>query len=156
PAIVGQTLMLNGRPLTVTGVAPPEFTGLGVAAPDVWVPVGMSSLVRPMEGLQLAIGARLKDGITRASGQRGDRDARPRTRTRASEVAYRLSVACRCGVSDSAESSARCGRIPGALDGSDGPGPRDRVRERGQRLTGSCRRAPARDRRARRDRRGAR
>src|SRR6266849_1702324 len=36
PTIVGQMLILNGRPVTVVGVAPPDFTGLSVAAPDVW------------------------------------------------------------------------------------------------------------------------
>jgi predicted permease len=43
PSAVGQTLMLNGHPFTVVGVASEVFNGTGVRALDVWVPIGMSA-----------------------------------------------------------------------------------------------------------------
>ena len=43
PGIVGRTVMLNNRALTVVGVAAPEFRGVFAIyfAPDVWVPITM-------------------------------------------------------------------------------------------------------------------
>jgi predicted permease len=42
PAVVGKTVRVNGRQLTVVGVAPPEFRGtFGGAALDIWVPLSM-------------------------------------------------------------------------------------------------------------------
>jgi macrolide transport system ATP-binding/permease protein len=41
PQIVGQKLLLNGKPFTVIGVANPDFIGLQMEAPDVWVPLMM-------------------------------------------------------------------------------------------------------------------
>jgi predicted permease len=40
PAIIGQTLKLNGHPLTIVGVAPPGFQGTRVGAlPDLFLPM---------------------------------------------------------------------------------------------------------------------
>jgi predicted permease len=39
PSIVGRTLRLNGKPATVVGVASPQFGGLHVDQPDLWVPI---------------------------------------------------------------------------------------------------------------------
>jgi predicted permease len=41
PQIVGQSLLLNGKPFTVIGVTAPDFIGLRMEAPDVWVPLMM-------------------------------------------------------------------------------------------------------------------
>ena len=37
PAVVGQTLRLDGKPLTIVGVMPADFQGVG-AGPLLWVP----------------------------------------------------------------------------------------------------------------------
>ncbi|WP_321477243.1 ABC transporter permease [uncultured Paludibaculum sp.] len=43
PAIAGRVVRINGRPLTVVGVAAPDFAGtIGGAAMDVWVPMSMN------------------------------------------------------------------------------------------------------------------
>jgi putative ABC transport system permease protein len=48
PAIVGQTLTLNGRAFTVVGVAPAAFSGLLVGfAPELWTPLAMHAAVSP-------------------------------------------------------------------------------------------------------------
>jgi predicted permease len=39
PSIVGRTLRLNGKPATVVGVASPQFGGLHVDQPDLWIPI---------------------------------------------------------------------------------------------------------------------
>ena len=42
PAVVGKTLMLNGKQFTVVGIAPPGFTGLLVGMdPDFWAPLAV-------------------------------------------------------------------------------------------------------------------
>ena len=41
PAIIGQTLTLNGIPFTIVGVAPEAFHGAGPERPPCWVPLGM-------------------------------------------------------------------------------------------------------------------
>lgn len=47
PAAVGSTIRLNGAPLTVVGVAEPEFGGLTIGNPvDLWVPLAMQPQVR--------------------------------------------------------------------------------------------------------------
>jgi predicted permease len=49
PAIVGQTILLNEHPITVTGVSPPEFYGTGLDAPqDVQVPLMMTPVFKPV------------------------------------------------------------------------------------------------------------
>jgi hypothetical protein len=47
PAVVGQTLQLNGRPFAVIGVAPEGFHGTTVLTGDVWVPVNMVGELAP-------------------------------------------------------------------------------------------------------------
>ncbi len=73
PAIVGQTLPLNGQPFTVIGVAPEGFHGTSVLAGDLWVPMNMigvvsprlsESILRSRQSVWLVMGARLKPGVT--------------------------------------------------------------------------------------------
>jgi putative ABC transport system permease protein len=74
--IVGRAVRINNVPLTIVGVAASGFRGLSVAAPDVWLPAAMITVVEAQGGGQeltdrrisgwLMLGARLKPGITRA------------------------------------------------------------------------------------------
>lgn len=58
-SIVGTTILVNGRPVTVVGVMPGGFTGFTVAA-DLWLPVRMTARLDPsprwMERLDALIG----------------------------------------------------------------------------------------------------
>jgi predicted permease len=72
PAIVGRSLMVNGRALTVVGVASEGFQGTGVRNCDLWVPLAMLAVGSPT-GLAmlesrsssfLLAGARLKAGVS--------------------------------------------------------------------------------------------
>ena len=78
PAIVGQTLVLNGRPLTVIGVTPEGFHGTTVLTSDLWVPVNMvgelasrlpPAILTSRESAWLVMGARLKPGVTVGQAQ---------------------------------------------------------------------------------------
>ncbi|HKQ75122.1 MAG TPA: ABC transporter permease [Blastocatellia bacterium] len=42
-AVVGQTLLLNGTAFTVIGVTSPDFVGLQIEMPDLWLPLMMRS-----------------------------------------------------------------------------------------------------------------
>jgi putative ABC transport system permease protein len=54
PEIIGKTITLNKQPLTIIGIAPPEYTGMirGLAS-DVWVPTMMQPQLEPGRGLPL-------------------------------------------------------------------------------------------------------
>ncbi|HEX8293218.1 MAG TPA: ABC transporter permease [Pyrinomonadaceae bacterium] len=54
PAVVGRTITLNQQPLTVVGVAPPQYTGMirGLAV-EVWVPLMMMPRMSPQTGIAL-------------------------------------------------------------------------------------------------------
>ena len=45
---IGQRISLNRRQLTVIGVVPDDFTGVDINASDVWVPLGMLTVLSPM------------------------------------------------------------------------------------------------------------
>jgi predicted permease len=75
PGIVGRVLRINGQPLTVVGVAAPDFRGMSVLAADVWVPISMVAGVKPDAGARpltvrdvgwLLLGGRLRSGVSRA------------------------------------------------------------------------------------------
>lgn len=75
PEVVGKTIRLNGRPLTVVGVAPHEFAGTYVGlGPSVYLPLGTWARIkgvsldkRSYNGLQLI--GRLKPGVSREQAQ---------------------------------------------------------------------------------------
>lgn len=50
PGIIGRSIILNGQPFTVVGVAAPEFHGLAsvLVASDVWVPITMLTRLNPI------------------------------------------------------------------------------------------------------------
>jgi predicted permease len=63
PTLIGTTLTLNGQSFIVIGVAPESFRGTSVVAPDMWVPAGMASVIRPgmhTDWLRVLAGGRLK------------------------------------------------------------------------------------------------
>jgi len=69
--VVGQALILDGRPYTVVGIMPPGFRGIGDRA-DAWIPFVMSTSAeglaqRGSRGFQVL--ARLKPGVSRAGAQ---------------------------------------------------------------------------------------
>jgi predicted permease len=84
PAIVGQSLRVNGVPCQVVGVAPEGFTGMTMVGPHLWMPMGsyLSTMVlsrgkpRPPEKFRedrypwpvIPIG-RLKPGVSQATAQ---------------------------------------------------------------------------------------
>jgi predicted permease len=72
PAVVGDTLVVNGVPLTIVGVAPEGFTGTTLGAlPRIFVPLSMRErLAAPWKGLEnrrnywAYVFARLQPGVT--------------------------------------------------------------------------------------------
>jgi putative ABC transport system permease protein len=77
PAIIGQTINLNGYPFAVIGVAAQGFHGVAVGvAPDVRIPIMMNGQVRPGPPvfekrwtMWLAVIARLKPGVSLEQAQ---------------------------------------------------------------------------------------
>jgi putative ABC transport system permease protein len=74
-AVLGRSLLLNGAPATIVGVAPRAFFGLQVGlSPDVWVPLAMEP--RTQKPSRLADGSlvvrimgRLRPGVSRAEAE---------------------------------------------------------------------------------------
>ena len=75
PSIAGQTVLVNGHPFTILGVAAKNFsTAIGGYRPGVFVPISMSEVVMPWtatrnnltdrRSLWLTLIARLKPGVS--------------------------------------------------------------------------------------------
>ncbi len=47
PAILGKAVRLNGAAFTIVGVAPHNFVGTYIGAPDFWLPLSLEPLVHP-------------------------------------------------------------------------------------------------------------
>jgi predicted permease len=60
PAVIGETLRLNGKAFTVIGVAAEGFQGTGIRAPDMWVPLHSND---SRAAMWLLMGGRLKLGV---------------------------------------------------------------------------------------------
>jgi len=79
PGLVGRAITLNDRPLTVVGIMPEGFSGMSFQA-EVWVPMALMSLIRPVSVLEdrgsrwLTPVARLRDGVPLGAAQ-ADLDA---------------------------------------------------------------------------------
>jgi putative ABC transport system permease protein len=79
PTIVNQSLLVNGRPFTILGVAPPGFHSAVMGdTPEVFAPMTMKAAVRPgSKDLEqrtsrwLAIVGKLKPGFTREQAEAG-------------------------------------------------------------------------------------
>jgi macrolide transport system ATP-binding/permease protein len=75
--VVGRTVFLNRRSLTVIGVAAPGFQGTDVQAPDLWVPLLLRTQLVPEEPTRLTardisflrIEGRLKPGVSLAEAR---------------------------------------------------------------------------------------
>ena len=69
PGVLSRSIILNGNPFTIVGVAPRLFAGATVGgAPDVWVPMALQPEVRPPSA-----GLRRSLGGADLLGQRGPR-----------------------------------------------------------------------------------
>ncbi len=73
PAIVGKTIRLNGKPVTVIGVASRNFTGLGLDPPDLWLPISQQAFFSNRKqvltdfsesGIQVQMWGRLRAGLS--------------------------------------------------------------------------------------------
>ncbi len=73
PALVGRTILLNGKPFTVVGVVAHSFVGTDPEAPEIWLPIMMKATIAPERGggiLQernghwLEVIGRLKPGVS--------------------------------------------------------------------------------------------
>ena len=73
--MVGRTIVLNGQPVVVIGVAPRDFgfflkTGSLVGKPpDIWLPFSFSAKSREPRGRYMSAFARLRDGVTLAQAR---------------------------------------------------------------------------------------
>ena len=83
PGIVGKLISMNGSPLTIIGVAPPEFSGVDPAvAPDLWIPLSVyaqqwqksnevideaATLLTANKTWWLGVVGRLRPGITKTA-----------------------------------------------------------------------------------------
>lgn len=78
-AVIGEAIRINGRPVTVVGVAPPGFTGVSLETRiDVWLPMSLADMALDGFSLDLLYGdnvswleavARLSPGVTAANAQ---------------------------------------------------------------------------------------
>ncbi|HVZ84825.1 MAG TPA: ABC transporter permease [Terracidiphilus sp.] len=77
---VGQTVLINGHPFTILGVAPPNFdSAIGGYRPGVFMPLSMEAVAMPWraplddlknhQSLWLTLVARLKPGVTRTQAE---------------------------------------------------------------------------------------
>ena len=72
PAVVGETLIINGQPMTIIGVGPEGFDGTTIGSrPQVFVPMTMSDALQPnrrllenRRGYWIYLFARLKPGVS--------------------------------------------------------------------------------------------
>ncbi len=92
PGVLNQSVILNGHPMTIVGVAQRGFRSVGsTEAPDIFVPMMMTTVMFPggddvqsRHSMWLNIFARLKPGVTReqAESARPDRVAHAASNTR--------------------------------------------------------------------------
>lgn len=73
PAVVGTTVRVNDRPVTIAGVMPERFPGLDLDQPDVWMPITQreyyypdSPLLRAWDADGTTMYGRLKAGVSPA------------------------------------------------------------------------------------------
>ena len=92
PAVLGQSLRLNGAPVTVVGVTPHAFRGLQAGvSPEVWVPIAMEPRTQQTSrladgSLTVRIVGRLRPGTSR---EQAEAELRVLDRPRVDELAAR-------------------------------------------------------------------
>ncbi len=77
PSVIGKTLYLTGKPVTVIGVTPKNFANLGTENPDVWLPLlqhfyfveGSKSLTDPKFDGLLIMWGRLAAGVNSSQAE---------------------------------------------------------------------------------------
>ena len=79
-ALIGRTIRISGRPVTLVGIAPPGFSGVSLETRvDVWLPMSLADMALsgfPLDGLYgddvgwLEAAARLAPGVSAADAQR--------------------------------------------------------------------------------------
>lgn len=78
--VAGQTVLINGRPFTILGVAPENFdSAIGGYRPGVFIPMSMAEVAMPWiaprdnfnnhQSIWLTLVARLKPGVTQAKAE---------------------------------------------------------------------------------------
>jgi putative ABC transport system permease protein len=74
--LIGQTITVNDHPLTVIGVAPPEFTGMILEEPtQIWVPVAMHPILAQSKFIEnrkdrwLLLMGRIEHGVSHAQAE---------------------------------------------------------------------------------------
>ena len=80
PSVVGQSIIVNGQPMTIVGVAPQGFEGTTLGnRPDIYVPITMRTALSPLftanqyerrTNYWIYLFARLKPGVTAEAAQR--------------------------------------------------------------------------------------
>ena len=82
PDVVGQTVLINGHPFTILGVAPGDFTSaIGGYKPGVFIPISMADIALPWmnardnltnhQSIWLTLVARLKPGVSMSQAEAG-------------------------------------------------------------------------------------
>ena len=74
PSVIGRTLLVNGAPFDIVGVAPAGFRGLEVGGPDLWAPLSQLAQFRPDDrgrehAARVEIVGRLRPGVTKESAR---------------------------------------------------------------------------------------
>ena len=76
PAMLGNTIYLNGLAVTVVGITPHDFVGTGVGAPAFWLPLSIEPLIhaddqwlRERESQRYRLFGRLASGVSIAQAQ---------------------------------------------------------------------------------------
>jgi macrolide transport system ATP-binding/permease protein len=57
--VVGRTVSFNSFPVTIVGIAPPQFQGTTVMRADTWLPLSMSSVAAPRFGPEMFTNRRI-------------------------------------------------------------------------------------------------
>ena len=72
PSVIGRAIRLNGKPVTVIGVAGRKFSGLGLDPPDLWLPISQCAFFSKRkqaqedfsgDGMQVQMWGRLQPGL---------------------------------------------------------------------------------------------
>ena len=69
PAIVGRTLSIAGRPVSLVGVVDRSFTGLTRATPAFWAPASAKAALSGTNALELRVVGRLAEGASIAQAE---------------------------------------------------------------------------------------